>query len=139
MNLTSHLYLTKIFLPLIEKEENDKSIVLISSINALKGYGAPAYSSSKAGLYGFVKSMTSELGETGIRINAVSPGTVPTPRTLAQHDIFEEFKKTMPLHDFASVDDVADVVFSITNITKKVTGQNIVIDAGQIVSTKTGK
>lgn len=64
LNLTAHIYLIKIMLDLIEKS-NDicrRSILMISSINAITRYGLPAYSAAKSGIYGFMKSVLNELG-----------------------------------------------------------------------------
>lgn len=65
LNLNSHIYISKIMLPLLkEKRAQDRSITIISSINAMRGYGLPAYSSAKAGIYGFVRAVCNELRRT---------------------------------------------------------------------------
>ena len=63
-----------------ETPHGDRSITLFSSINALRGYGMPGYSSAKAGLLGLVVALALPLGRRGLRINAVAPGTVITER-----------------------------------------------------------
>lgn len=135
LNLTSHIYITKEFLPLIEKEKNiNKSIVLISSINALRAFNLPIYSAAKAGIYGFMNSMTKELGKKSIRINAVSPGTVPTKKELESNGNFHnyKYKNMLALKEFTKPEDIADTIFSLTHITKAITGQKIIVDSGQI-------
>ena len=134
LNLTSHICITKIFLPLLEKEENDKSIILISSVNALKTFNLPVYSAAKAGIYGFMNSIVKEMGKEDIRINVISPGTVPTPVDLASNGEFYNFryKDMLALKDFTKPEDIADVAYSLTHIMKAVTGQNLVVDSGQI-------
>lgn len=134
LNLASHIYITKIFLPLLEKEVNNKSIILVSSVNALKTFNLPVYSASKAGIYGFMKSIVKEIGKEDIRINVISPGTVPTPADLASNGDFYNFryKDMLALKDFTKPEDIADAAFSLTHIMKAVTGQNLVVDSGQI-------
>lgn len=134
LNLTSHIYITKIFLPLLEKEVNNKSIILVSSVNALKTFNLPVYSAAKAGIYGFMKSIVKEIGKEDIRINVISPGTVPTPADLASNGDFYNFryKDMLALKDFTKPEDIADAAFSLTHIMKAVTGQNLVVDSGQI-------
>lgn len=135
LNLTSHIQVTKIFLPLLEKEEiTNKSIILISSVNALKTFNLPIYSAAKAGIYGFMHAMTKELGKKNIRINTISPGTVPTKADLASGDQFYNYryKNMLALSDFTKPEDIADASFSLTHIMKAVTGQNMVVDSGQI-------
>lgn len=136
LNLNSHIYVTKIFLPLLKNETiKEKSVTMISSINALKTFNLPAYSAAKAGIYGFMYSVARELGQYGIRINTISPGTVPTPEELNSGDSFYNYRyKTMlALEDFTKPEDVADAIYSITHFMKAVTGQNIVVDSGQTI------
>lgn len=135
LNLTSHIYITKVFLPLLEQDKsNNKNVVLISSINALKSFNLPVYSAAKSGIYGFMNSLTKELGKKNIRINVVSPGTVPTKEDIASNGNFYnyKYKNMLALNDFTKPEDIADTVFSLTNIMKAVTGQNIIVDSGQI-------
>lgn len=135
LNLTSHIYIAKIFLPLIEKESNNnKTITLISSVNALKTFNLAVYSAAKSGIYGFMKSMVKELGKEDIRINVISPGTVPTKADIASNGNFYNYryKDMLALNDFTKPEDIADAAFSLTHIMKAVTGQNVVVDSGQI-------
>ena len=55
------------------------SIICVSSVAGLRGYGRTAYAAAKAGVIGFVKSIAVQLGPKGIRVNAIAPGTVWTP------------------------------------------------------------
>lgn len=134
LNLASHIYITKIFLPLLKNKENNKSIILVSSVNAMKTFNLPVYSAAKAGIYGFMKSIVKEIGKENIRINVISPGTVPTPADLASNGDFYNFryKDMLALNDFTKPQDIADAAFSLTHIMKAVTGQNLVVDSGQI-------
>lgn len=135
LNLISHIHVTKIFLPLLEKENiNNKSIILVSSVNALKSFNLPIYSAAKSGIYGFMYAMTKELGKKNIRINTISPGTVPTKEDLASGDKFYNYryKNMLALGNFTKPEDIADAAFSLTHILKAVTGQNMVVDSGQI-------
>lgn len=136
LNLNAHIYCTKIFLPLLERETSkNKSIVIISSVNALKGFNLPAYSAGKAGIFGFMKAMTKELARKQIRINAISPGTTATEEEIASGDKFcnYQYKDMIPLGEFTHTTDIADATFAITHITKVVTGQNLIVDSGQTV------
>ena len=84
LNLNAHIYCTKIFLPLLEKETSkNRSIIMISSVNALKGFDLPAYSAGKAGIFGFMNAISKELAKKQIRINVISPGTTVTEEEIA--------------------------------------------------------
>ena len=135
LNLTSHIYIVKIFLQLLENEKkNNKTITLISSVNALKTFNLPVYSAAKSGIYGIMKALTKELGRKNTRINVVSPGTVPTKEEIASNGNFYNYryKDMLALNEFTKQSDIADAVYALTNITKAITGQNIVVDSGQI-------
>ena len=66
LNLCGQLMTIKIFLTEFDKQKDVNSIILVSSINAYGGFGLPVYSSAKAGLIGFCKSVYPQLKEKGI-------------------------------------------------------------------------
>ncbi len=131
INLFGCINIMHTFLPLLEKSPNRKrSIVLVSSINALRSFGLPGYSAAKAGRIGLVNALSGELGDRSIRINALSPGTVPTPRTQTEPKDFEALLKTTLLNRFATTDNVAEGVLMLLE-NEGITAQNLIIDAGQ--------
>ncbi len=137
LNLLSHINILKHFYPLIERSgASNKSVTFISSINAMKGYGLPAYSSAKAGLYGFMHSLVDEMGAKHIRVNCISPGTVPTPKTLQEPKDFDGYKKGTALNRLTTPEEVANGVYALICLMTSVTGQNLVIDSGQTVTAK---
>lgn len=131
LNLIGHINVIHTFLPILKKSDCDKkSITFISSINAFGDFGLPAYSASKSGMYGLVKCLCSEFGKEGIRINAISPGTIVTPATELEPKNFEELLKGTAIGKFATKEEVASLVRFIIE-TNGLTGQNLVLDAGQ--------
>lgn len=131
LNLIGHINVVHTFLPILKKsKEDNKSITFISSINAIRNYGLPAYSAAKSGMYGLVKSLCLEFGNEGIRINSVSPGTIVTPATELEPKNFEELLKGTAIGKFATKEEIAKTVKFIIE-TKGITGQNFIIDAGQ--------
>lgn len=83
VNLTGIFYLLRALFPIMKKQ-NSGSIVAFTSGLASNGWpGAAAYSATKAGIIGLVKSAALELRPFGVRINALSPGLVATPVFLA--------------------------------------------------------
>lgn len=134
LNLLGHINVIHSFLPFLKRTEGDRSILMVSSINAAESFGLPAYSAAKSGLYGFMNGIAGELGKQGIRINTVSPGTVVTPATEGEPKDFSKLLETSALNTFATTEDVANAVFSVCTAIHSMTGQNLVIDAGQSIT-----
>lgn len=128
LNLTSHVMAVAAFAPLMKA---DGAVTLVSSINAIGNFGLPAYSSAKAGLIGLVKSSAQELGARGIRINAVLPGTVPTPATELEPKNFDKLLETSLLGRFATPSDIARTVHELSEHLTAITGQTLIVDCGQ--------
>jgi NAD(P)-dependent dehydrogenase (short-subunit alcohol dehydrogenase family) len=109
------------------------SIVNITSVHEhIPLPGSAAYCASKGGLGLLTKVMALELGERGIRVNAVAPGEIATPMT-GQHD--EDPGKTerpaLPLKRPGHADEVGRVVaFLCTGDSSYMTGASIVVDGG---------
>lgn len=132
VNLIGHILMTHALYPFFKKHTADKSVTLISSINAKGCFGLPVYSAAKAGLSGFMSGAMNAFGRDGIRINLVSPGTVITPATSAEPKDFESLLRTTALNRFATPQDVAKLVWQICNEFTSITGHDFVIDAGQL-------
>jgi NAD(P)-dependent dehydrogenase (short-subunit alcohol dehydrogenase family) len=140
LNLTSHVLLTRAFLPLLGfgaadgDDRVDRSITLISSINAVRDFGLPAYSAGKSGMFGFVRAMAGELGAEGIRINVVAPGTVTTSSDSSQPKDREALRRGTVLGRLAEPADIAAAVVAMSHDLQAVTGQCLIVDCGQTVS-----
>jgi 3-oxoacyl-[acyl-carrier protein] reductase len=87
-------------------------VILISSVVGLYGSaGQINYSSSKAALVGFARSLTRELGSRGITANVVAPGFIETDMTAALPEEQQaEYKRSIPAGRFATPAEVAKVV-----------------------------
>lgn len=134
LNLKSHVYLTRLAIPYLrESSATNRSISYISSINAIKDFGLPAYSAAKAGLLGLVSGMASECGAMNIRINSVLPGTVRTPLTESEPKDFGALERTTVLGRIATATEIAEVVWALSHVMTCVTGQNLVADCGQVI------
>jgi 3-oxoacyl-[acyl-carrier protein] reductase len=87
-------------------------VILISSVVGLYGSaGQVNYASSKAGLVGFARSLTRELGGRAITANVVAPGFIETEMTAALSEEQQtEYKRNIPAGRFATPVEVARVV-----------------------------
>jgi NAD(P)-dependent dehydrogenase (short-subunit alcohol dehydrogenase family) len=92
-----------------------------------------AYGAAKAGLMALVKSAAVELGPSGIRVNAVAPGAVWTPRVSAMlgEEGRERNAKLAPLRRVALPEDIAAaLLYFVSDLSSYVTGQTLVVDGG---------
>ena len=106
-------------------------IINISSIYAIQGGPyAVAYTASKAGIDGITKSLSKELGPSGIRVNSIAPGCINTDmnKYLSKEDLEEIINQT-PLQKIGQPEDIAKCVNWLVN-DDYTTGQVIVIDGG---------
>lgn len=131
VNLESPILLTKLISRLMIVQGEGR-IVNVSSIIASNGFnGLSVYAASKAGLVGFSKSLSRELGKAGVTVNCVSPGFIKTEMTSSLGaERLESIRRRSPLA-LAEPDDVAlAVIFLMSEGAQKITGENLTIDAG---------
>ena len=108
-------------------------VILISSVVGLYGSaGQINYSSSKAALVGFARSLTRELGGRGITANVVAPGFIETDMTAElPEETQAEYKRSIPAGRFATPDEVAGVVaWLASDDAAYVSGAVIPVDGG---------
>ncbi len=132
MNVTSPITLTKYLVrPMMTARAG--RVVNVSSIVSNTGYsGLAAYSASKAALLGFTRSLSRELGQLNITVNAVAPGFVDTEMT---HDLDdrqrEQIKRRSALRKLASAADIASAVdFLLGDAAASITGTTLTVDGG---------
>ena len=136
-NLTSTFLCCRAVVPLM-KAQTSGAVVNISSDIAFSGDASrSAYAAAKAGILGLTRSLALEMASTGIRINAVAPGRIATPRVRANYSDAEwqAAAKTIPLGHAGEPEDVAEVVaFLASDAAKHMTGQTIHVNGGRIMS-----
>lgn len=108
-------------------------IVNISSVNAQKGqFSQTNYAASKAGIYGFTKSLAQELMAKNITVNSLSPGYVNTHLMKGiREDILQNIIEQIPAKRLAEAEEVAWAVeFLISEKSGYITGANLSINGG---------
>jgi 3-oxoacyl-[acyl-carrier protein] reductase len=108
-------------------------VVLISSVVGMLGSaGQINYASSKAGLIGFARSVTRELGSRGITANVVTPGFIETEMTaVLADDVKAEYLKQIPVARYASAHEVAAaVMFLASDDAGYISGAVLPVDGG---------
>jgi NAD(P)-dependent dehydrogenase (short-subunit alcohol dehydrogenase family) len=115
------------------------SIVITASTNSYDGEAnLTAYNATKAGVLGILHTAANELGQFGIRVNAVCPGLIRTPLTKGAFDspdILREYFRHMPLGRGGEPREVANAVaFLASDLASYITGAALLVDGGQMAS-----
>ncbi|MBE3637970.1 3-oxoacyl-ACP reductase FabG [Mangrovicoccus algicola] len=135
-NLKSTFLCVKACIPVFEKAGKGRVIVTSSITGPVTGFpGWAHYGASKAGQLGFLKTAAMELSRYNTTINAVMPGNIYTE---GLQDLGEDYLKTMaasiPLKRLGAVEDIGNAaLFFASDEAAYVTGQQIVVDGGQIL------
>lgn len=115
------------------------SLINTASINATQATkGLSAYCSAKAGVAMLTKVSALELGEYGIRVNAIGPGHTKTPLTARVRDVVgfdEAMIGATPLGRLGEPDDIAQMaLFLASDASPWVSGQLLYVDGGVTVN-----
>jgi 3-oxoacyl-[acyl-carrier protein] reductase len=135
INLTSMMFVTRAAAPHLMKNENS-SIVNLASLAGRKGghAGSLIYSTSKGAILTFTRSLASELGHHGIRVNAVAPGLILGTSFHDTHTTKESANETIagiPIKRPGNADDVARaVVYLASEYDGFITGATLDINGG---------
>jgi NAD(P)-dependent dehydrogenase (short-subunit alcohol dehydrogenase family) len=148
VNLTGVWLCARAVLPAMV-ERGAGSIINQASVGGLVGVGGiAAYAAAKAGVIGLTRQMAVDYGPDGIRVNAICPGTVPTPLVRRTYEagggfasgvdealdfdaMMEKARVRFPLGRYGSVDDIASIaVYLASDESRWTTGTAIPVDGG---------
>jgi NAD(P)-dependent dehydrogenase (short-subunit alcohol dehydrogenase family) len=116
-------------------ERRSGAILNISSVNAVWAIGKEAYSAAKAGMLNLTQNMALKYGDYGIRVNAISPGTVRTAiwdeRLKKNPDVIDKLVVYYPLGRIGQPEDIANAaLFLVSDDSSWITGINLPVDGG---------
>lgn len=131
-NLDGTFLCTQAAIPALKKTRG--AVVNIASISGLRASTLRvAYGTSKAAVIQLTLQQAAELGEYGIRANAVAPGPVRTKLAMAVHsqDIIDAYHDAVPLNRYGTEREIAAaIVFLCSDRASYITGQCLAADGG---------
>jgi 3-oxoacyl-[acyl-carrier protein] reductase len=133
INLIGAIEMARACLKLMLRHEGPGRIINISSIIGSHGYnGLSAYAATKAGLDGFTRSLSREVGRRHITVNSVAPGYLETEMSSSlQPERRQQIIRRTPLGRLGHVDDVVPMLcFLLSPDAGFISGQIITIDGG---------
>ncbi len=137
LNLDSVFFVSRATIPYLKKGSHPTIINFTSNAawNA-GGPGAGIYGTSKAGVHAITRALAKDLAEYGIRVNAVSPGTIDTPFHAqiksTKPEVFASWKNNIMLGRLGQPEDVAAVVLFLAGEGAAfITAETIQIGGGQ--------
>lgn len=138
INLRSAMRLCKQLVPHMA-HNGGGSVILMASIAGLRGNKAIGlYGLSKAALAQLARNLAVEWGPQGVRVNAISPGLIRTPLStglMADATFMQRRLAATPLRRVGEPHEVAGVAVMLASTAGAfVTGQNIVVDGGTLIS-----
>ncbi len=145
LNLTAPFRLIRALVPGMRDRRFGRIVVIASVAGKVGEPYIAAYTASKHGVLGLVRSAAAELAGSGVTVNAVCPGYVDTPMTQSSIDTIvattgrspeqarELLERKQPIGRLIRPDEVADAV-SFCLDSAAVTGQAINIDGGAVQS-----
>ena len=132
VNLTATIRFTEAF----TKCGRLRSVLFIASASARNGAEFPLYVASKAGLVGYMKHLALQLSRRGATCNSISPGGVITPMNrhiLENEALYAAVKAETLLGKWAEPEEIADLAFFLTVTNRSITGEDILIDNGEML------
>lgn len=141
VNINGQFYCARRAVPLL-KDAGGGSIINMSSSAGLLGYPMRSpYAASKWAVIGLTKTMAMELGEFGIRVNAVCPNAVEGPRMnaviaaeakakgISEADVYKCLVQGTSMRTFVTTDDVSNMIlFLCSNAGSRISGQALSVD-----------
>jgi NAD(P)-dependent dehydrogenase (short-subunit alcohol dehydrogenase family) len=113
-----------------------RSVLFIASASARNGAEFPLYSASKAGLVGYMKNLALRLAARGVTVNSISPGGVITPANahiLESPELYGRVLAETLLGKWAEPEEIAELAYFMTVTNRSMTGEDLLIDNGEML------
>ena len=112
-----------------------KSVLFNASASAVSGQEFPEYAASKAGLLGYMRNTAIRLAPQRVTVNAISLGGVidhMNDPVINDPGCWKRIMDVTPMKKWMTPDEVADWVLFLTTQNRSMSGENLVIDNGEM-------
>jgi NAD(P)-dependent dehydrogenase (short-subunit alcohol dehydrogenase family) len=146
LNLTSVYYVTKAIAPAMVERRAGRILTIASIASKVGNRYTAAYTASKHGVLGLMRSLALEFAPYNITVNAICPGWVETPMTqqgiatiarttgMSEQDARKTLERVSPQQRLVQPEEVAAVaVFLAQDSSGGITGQAINVDGGTVM------
>lgn len=116
-----------------------KSIVNVASVSAHNGAEFPEYCASKGGILSYTKNVAKRIASFQATCNSISPGGVITDlnrHVIDDAQLWTQIMDETPMRKWASADEIAEWIYFMSVVNKSMTGQDILIDNGEMINHK---
>ena len=133
LNLDGMFYVTQAALPWLKRSPAGRIVNIASAVVWLGPPGMVAYTASKAGVVGFTRALATELGPTGVTVNAITPSMIPT-RTAVETGVTRDLDRVVAGQAVPRVQQPEDLVSTLLYLCDSrsgfVTGSAVNVDGG---------
>src|SRR5688500_1770522 len=132
VNLGGTFFLAQAAANQMKQQQSGGSLLFMSSVTGHQAHkNLAAYGMSKAALEMLAKNLVIELSQYNINVNTIAPGATSTERTLDDPGYQATWSKITPMGRPANVADIANAaLFLVSEESRHITGQNLVVDGG---------
>ncbi len=132
VNLTGTIRFTEQFI----ESPALRSVLFIASASARNGAEFPRYVASKAGIVGYMKNLALSAAKRGVTCNSISPGGVVTPANrhiLEDEELYAAVRAETLLGKWAEPEEIAELAYYLTVVNRSITGEDVLIDNGEML------
>ena len=132
VNIQGSFFLANASAKQMVKQQSSGRILFMSSVTGHQAHPKlAAYGMTKAALEMLAKSLSVELAEHKITVNAIAPGATLTERTQSDDNYKASWEEITPTGIVSSTKDIANaVLFLLSDSSSQITGQTIIVDGG---------
>tara|TARA_R110002049_G_scaffold308910_1_gene514821 strand:- start:11517 stop:12290 length:774 start_codon:yes stop_codon:yes gene_type:complete len=132
INLQGSFFLAQAATKQFIKQKSSGRIIFMSSVTGHQAHPKlAAYGMTKAALEMLAKSLSIELANHKITVNAIAPGATLTERTQSDKNYKATWEELTPTHVVSTTKDIANAaLFLLSDSSSQITGQTIIVDGG---------